>query len=46
MLAGEAIDVYNHGEMMRDFTYVEDLVEAIRRLMNAARPTGKCGRHR
>ena len=36
MLAGEAIDVYNHGEMMRDFTYVEDLVEAIRRLIDAA----------
>ncbi|MBX7496429.1 NAD-dependent epimerase/dehydratase family protein [Qipengyuania sp. 6B39] len=34
MLAGEPIDVYNHGEMMRDFTYVEDLVEAIRRLID------------
>ena len=33
MLAGEAIDVYNHGEMMRDFTYIEDLVEAIARLV-------------
>ena len=36
MLAGEPIDVYNHGEMMRDFTYVEDLVEAIRRLVDVA----------
>jgi UDP-glucuronate 4-epimerase len=36
MLSGKAIDVYNHGEMMRDFTYVEDLVEAIRRLIDAA----------
>ena len=36
MLACKAIDVYNHGEMMRDFTYVEDLVEAIRRLIDAA----------
>ena len=35
MLQGEAIDVYNHGKMMRDFTYVEDLVEAIRRLIDA-----------
>ncbi len=34
MLQGEAIDVYNHGRMMRDFTYVEDLVEAIRRLID------------
>lgn len=34
MLAGDAIDVYNHGEMMRDFTFVEDLVEAVRRLVD------------
>ncbi|MDP4575564.1 NAD-dependent epimerase/dehydratase family protein [Qipengyuania sp. G39] len=34
ILQGEAIDVYNHGRMMRDFTYVEDLVEAIRRLID------------
>ncbi len=30
-----AIDVYNHGDMLRDFTYVEDLVDAVRRLMDA-----------
>lgn len=34
MLNGEAIDVYNNGEMMRDFTFVEDLVEAVRRLID------------
>ena len=33
--AGEAIDVYNHGEMSRDFTFVEDLVEGISRLRAA-----------
>ncbi|MBP0484477.1 NAD-dependent epimerase/dehydratase family protein [Sagittula salina] len=38
-LEGEAIDVYNHGEMYRDFTYVEDLVRAIRLLMFEAVPT-------
>jgi UDP-glucuronate 4-epimerase len=32
--AGRPIDVYNHGAMARDFTYVEDLVEAIVRLMD------------
>ena len=32
MLAGEPIDVYNHGDMKRDFTYVDDLVEAVVRL--------------
>lgn len=37
-LKGEAIDVYNHGEMYRDFTYVTDLVRAIRLLMLEATP--------
>jgi UDP-glucuronate 4-epimerase len=32
ILEGAPIDVYNHGRMRRDFTYVRDLVEAIRRL--------------
>lgn len=30
----EPIDVYNHGDMMRDFTYVDDIVEAIKRLVD------------
>jgi UDP-glucuronate 4-epimerase len=34
-LEGRPIDVYNHGEMYRDFTYVEDLVRGIRLLMDA-----------
>lgn len=29
----EEIDVYNNGNMMRDFTYVDDIVEAISRLV-------------
>ena len=33
---GEAIDVYGEGNMRRDFTYVEDLVEAIIRLVPVA----------
>ncbi|WP_299930365.1 GDP-mannose 4,6-dehydratase [uncultured Pelagimonas sp.] len=37
-LEGDAIDVYNHGEMYRDFTYVTDLVRAIRLLMFDAVP--------
>jgi UDP-glucuronate 4-epimerase len=32
-LAGEPIDVYGHGKMERDFTYIDDLVEAIVRLV-------------
>lgn len=33
-LEGEAIDVYNHGQMSRDFTYVTDLVRGIRLLID------------
>jgi UDP-glucuronate 4-epimerase len=29
---GRSIDIYNHGDMSRDFTYIDDLVEAIARL--------------
>jgi UDP-glucuronate 4-epimerase len=36
MLADEAIDIYNHGRMRRDFTYVADLVEGLRRLIGSA----------
>ncbi|MBU6169354.1 MAG: NAD-dependent epimerase/dehydratase family protein [Bacteroidetes bacterium] len=33
MLRGEAINVFNHGKMIRDFTYVEDIVTSISRLL-------------
>jgi UDP-glucuronate 4-epimerase len=32
--AGNPIDVYNHGEMQRDFTYIDDIVEGIIRVMH------------
>ncbi|MFS3134553.1 NAD-dependent epimerase/dehydratase family protein [Gluconacetobacter sacchari] len=32
MYAGKPIDVYNNGDMARDFTYIDDLVEAVRLL--------------
>jgi UDP-glucuronate 4-epimerase len=35
ILASEPIDVYNNGQMVRDFTYVDDLAEAIVRLTDA-----------
>ena len=31
---GEVINVFNNGEMMRDFTYVDDVVDAIYELTN------------
>jgi UDP-glucuronate 4-epimerase len=34
MLAGEPIKVFNHGEMLRDFTYVDDIVEGIVRVID------------
>ena len=29
ILAGETIDVYNHGQMSRDYTYISDIVDGI-----------------
>ncbi|MCE2564535.1 NAD-dependent epimerase [Komagataeibacter sp. FNDCF1] len=40
-LAGMPIDVYNHGRMERDFTYIDDLVEAVRLL--SAKPPLRAG---
>jgi UDP-glucuronate 4-epimerase len=33
ILKGEAIDVYNQGAMIRDFTYVDDVVEGMGRIL-------------
>ena len=33
MIRGEPINVFNHGKMIRDFTYVGDIVESIKRLV-------------
>lgn len=38
ILDGTPIDIYNHGDMYRDFTYVEDLVRAIRLLIDVPPP--------
>jgi len=44
ILAGEPIKVFNHGDMQRDFTYVDDIVEGVVRLLSRppqpAPPTG------
>lgn len=34
ILEGKAIDVYNNGEMQRDFTYIDDIVEGVIRVMD------------
>ncbi|MEQ1618926.1 MAG: NAD-dependent epimerase [Terricaulis sp.] len=39
ILAGEPIDVFNHGQMERDFTYIDDIVESLVRVgERVARP--------
>ena len=34
IFSGIPIDVYNHGQMVRDFTYIDDIVEGVVRLIN------------
>lgn len=34
ILAGDTIDVYNHGDLSRDFTYIDDIVEGIIRVQD------------
>jgi UDP-glucuronate 4-epimerase len=37
---GKQIDIYNNGEMYRDFTYIDDIVESIKKLIPIA-PEGE-----
>ena len=42
ILAGEPIDVFNHGRMRRDFTYIDDIVEGVVRVTDQpARPNAE-----
>lgn len=34
ILEGKPIDVYNHGKMKRDFTYIDDLVDGVFKVLN------------
>ncbi|HBT3201425.1 TPA: NAD-dependent epimerase [Klebsiella aerogenes] len=34
MLEGKSIDIYNYGKMKRDFTYIDDIAEAVVRVQN------------
>jgi UDP-glucuronate 4-epimerase len=34
ILAGEPIEVFNHGKHTRDFTYIDDIVEGVLRIMD------------
>lgn len=35
IVRGEPIEIYNHGHMQRDFTYIDDVVEAITRVLDS-----------
>jgi UDP-glucuronate 4-epimerase len=41
LLEGKPIDVFNHGKMQRDFTYIDDIVEGV--LLVAERPPAPSG---
>ncbi len=45
LAAGETIQIFNYGNCMRDFTYIDDIVEGILRVMRGApeRKTGEDG---
>jgi UDP-glucuronate 4-epimerase len=34
ILEGRPIDVFNHGKMVRDFTYIDDIVEGVIRVLD------------
>ncbi len=40
IFAGKPIEVYNNGDMMRDFTYIDDVVESMYRLITKVKPEG------
>lgn len=42
LLKGETIQIFNYGNCKRDFTYVDDIVEGVKRVMQAA-PERKIG---
>lgn len=43
ILEGRPIDVYNHGKMSRDFTYIDDVTEAIAQLVDRPPITANVG---
>lgn len=45
LLKGETIEIFNYGNCKRDFTYVDDIVEGVKRVMQGApeRRTGEDG---
>lgn len=45
ILADEPIDVYNHGQMARDYTFVSDIVEGITKALFSTPKSNETGHH-
>lgn len=45
IMNGEPIKVFNHGDMMRDFTYIDDIVEGVIRVLDKVPGMNKDRRH-
>ena len=43
ILAGETIRVFNHGRMRRDYTYIDDIVEGVARVLERPPVPGRTG---
>ena len=41
IINGNPIDVYNNGDMKRDFTYIDDIIEGVMRVMDRAPGSGE-----
>ena len=46
ILAGEPIDVYNHGNLQRDFTYIDDIVSGVVAIVDRLPPAQDGIQHR
>ena len=47
ILAGEPIQIYNNGDMYRDFTYIDDIVEGVENILcNPPAVNGKGARYK
>ena len=44
ILSGDTIDVFNHGDMKRDFTYIDDIVEGVSRVLRLS-PERESSKH-
>ena len=45
ILSSQPIDVFNHGNMRRDFTYIDDIVEGMLRVLDKPMPATTGLRH-